>query len=128
MKFFTNYKRISSIIPVLNTETEHTFVRDHLLRKPTRTEYLIASRIAKTIDSPSDDPTKNPLVRQQLRNKSKWINNLIIHYMHEARLAHLNGTRTLIRRRPHHHLPGTNIEHHTLHETEIAQDTIRVRP
>ena len=38
------------------------FVRDHLLRKPTRTEHPIASRIAKTIDSPSDDPTDNPLV------------------------------------------------------------------
>ena len=90
MKFFTNYKRISSIIPLLNHEYEYTFVQDHLLRKPTRTEHLIASRIAKTIDSPSDDPTDNPLVRQQLRNQSKWINNLIIHYIHEARLTSFN--------------------------------------
>ena len=150
MKFSANYKRISSIIPLLNTENEYTVVHDHLLRRPTRTEYLIASRIAKTIDSSSDDPTDNPLVRQQLRNKSKWMNNLIIHYVHEARLTHFkkyihqlwdqtfketpvtntklivgnrnsaNATRTLIRQRPRHHLSGTNIEHHTLHETEIV--------
>ena len=88
MKFFTNNLRISSIIPLLNTGTEYTFVRDHLLRKPTRTEHLLASRIVKAIDSPSDDPTDNPLVRQKLKNKSKWMNNLIIHYVHEVRLTH----------------------------------------
>ena len=89
MTFFTNNLRIFPIILLLNTETEYTFVRDHLLRKPTRTEYLIASRIAKTIDSPSADPTHNPLVRQQVRNKSKWMNNLIIRYVHEARRTNL---------------------------------------
>ena len=144
MKFFANYKRIFSIIPLLNIEYEHTFARDHLLRKSTHTEHLIASRIVKTIDSPSDDPTDNPLVRQQLRNQSKWMNNLIIHYVHEARLTHFkkdirqlsdqtfketpvtntklivgnrnsaNATRTPIRRRPHHQHSQPKIDHHDL--------------
>jgi hypothetical protein len=63
MKFLINNLRISSITRLLNTENEYIFIRDHLLRKPTLTEHLIVSQIAKTIDSPSDEPIDNPLVR-----------------------------------------------------------------
>jgi len=47
----------------------------------------MASRIAKATDSQDYDAVDNPLVRAQLRKKSKSIHNLIIHYTHEARLA-----------------------------------------
>ncbi len=66
------------------------FIGDHLLNKPTVTEYQIASRIAKTIDLNSNDTIDDPLVQIRLCQQSKWIDNVIIHYTHEARLASYN--------------------------------------
>jgi hypothetical protein len=63
------------------------YIRDYLLNKTTVTEHQIASRIAKTIDPNTNDTTDDPLVQLRLRQKSKWTDNLIIHYTHEARLA-----------------------------------------
>jgi hypothetical protein len=39
---------------MLETENDFTFIRCHLLNKPTATEQKIASKIAKMIDSPTD--------------------------------------------------------------------------
>jgi len=63
------------------------YVREHLLNKTTVTEHQIASRIAKTIDPNTNDTTDDPLVQLRIRQKWKWVDNLIIHYKHEARLA-----------------------------------------
>ncbi len=63
------------------------YIRHYLLNKTTVTEHQIASRIAKTIDINTNDTTDDPLVKLRLRQKSKWVDNLIIHYKHEARLA-----------------------------------------
>ncbi len=87
MKFLTNNLRISSIIPLLETENDFIFIRSHLLYTPTPIEQQIATRITKTIDSLDHDTTNNPLVRLRLKTKSKWIDNLIIHYVHEERLT-----------------------------------------
>jgi hypothetical protein len=57
------------------------------LNKTTITEHEIASRIAKTIDPNTNDTTDDPLVQLRIRQKSKWIDNLIIHYKHEARFV-----------------------------------------
>jgi hypothetical protein len=58
----------------------------------------MASRIAKATDSQDYDAVDNPLVRAQLRKKSKSIHNLIIHYTHEARLASYNSPSLHIQR------------------------------
>jgi hypothetical protein len=57
------------------------------LNQPTISEHQIASRIAKTIYNDNKDTVDNPLVKTKLDKVSKWINNLIIHYTHEKRLA-----------------------------------------
>ncbi len=62
------------------------FIRGYLLNKPTATEHQIASRIAKTIDPHNNDTMDDPLVQIRFRQNSKWIDNLIIHYKHEAGL------------------------------------------
>jgi hypothetical protein len=74
-------------------ENKHNFVfvRSYLLNRLTATEYGIASRIANTMDSPNLDAVDDPLVRAQLKKKSKWIDNLILHYTHEARLERYNN-------------------------------------
>ncbi len=107
------------------------FVRSYILNRPTTTEHQVASRIAKPMDSHTNDTTDDPLVRNQLKNLFDSDRNLIIHYTHEARLAtykkHIhqlwdqiftntpvtntklivgnrnsrNATKVLIRRRPH---------------------------
>jgi hypothetical protein len=76
---------ISSLLPLLDNEHDFTFLRSYLLNRPTITEHGIASRIANTIDSHDSDELDDPLVRAQLKKKSKWIENLIVHYTHEAR-------------------------------------------
>jgi hypothetical protein len=101
MKFLTNNLRISSIIPLLEAENDFIFIHSHLLYTPTPIEQQIATRITKTIDSLDHDTTNNPLVRLRLETKSKWIDNLIIHYVHEERLTSYNAIQTLVRRRPH---------------------------
>jgi hypothetical protein len=85
MKFFTSNITISSIIPFIDNEHDFTFIRNHLLNKTTVTEHQIASRIAKTIDPHTIDTIDDPLVQIRLRQRSKWIDNLIIHYKHEER-------------------------------------------
>ncbi len=87
MKFITNNLRILSIIPLFETDNNFQFVRSYLLNRPTVTDQQIASRIAKTIDSMNHNTADHPPVRIQLQRKSKSITNLIIHYVHEARLT-----------------------------------------
>ncbi len=81
---------ISSLLPLLDNEHDFTFLRSYLLNRPTITEHGIASRIANTIDSHDSDELDDPLVRAQLKKKSKWIENLIVHYTHEARFDSYN--------------------------------------
>jgi len=57
MKFLTNNLRISSIIPLLETENDFIFIRSHLLYTPTPIEQQIPTRIAKTIGSLDHDTT-----------------------------------------------------------------------
>jgi hypothetical protein len=64
---------------MLDIENDFTFIRCHLLNKPTATEQQIASQIVKTIDSLTDDTINNPLIQRQLEAKSKCVGNLIIH-------------------------------------------------
>jgi hypothetical protein len=63
------------------------FKRNYLLKKPTVTEHQIASRLAKTLDPNNHNTNDDSLVQIRLRQKSKWVHNLIIHYTDEARLA-----------------------------------------
>jgi hypothetical protein len=86
MKFFKTNITTSSIIPFIENEQDFNFIRDHLLNKTTVTEHQIASRIAKTNDPNTTDTTDDPLVQIRLRQISKWVDNVIIHYQHEARL------------------------------------------
>jgi hypothetical protein len=87
MKFFKNQIIISPIIPFIDNEQDYIFLRKHLLNKTTVVEHQIASRISKTIDPNTNDTTDDPLVQLRLRQKLKWVDNLIIHYKHEGRLA-----------------------------------------
>ncbi len=73
-------------MPLIDTEDDFRFIRDHLMNKPTPTEHQIASRIGNTIELNSNDTVDDPLVKQRLHPKSKSIDQLIIHYTHEARL------------------------------------------
>jgi len=84
MKFFTSNITISSIIPFINNEQDFIFIQNHLLNKTAVTEHQIASRIAKTIDPNTTDTSDDPLVQRRLRQQSKWIDKVIIHYTHEA--------------------------------------------
>jgi hypothetical protein len=84
------------------TGFKQDYIQEYFLNKTTVTEHQIASRIAKTIDPNTNDTTDDPLVQLRLRQKSKWIDNLIIHYTHEARLAGYNVTKTLVHSRPHY--------------------------
>ncbi len=85
MKFFTNNLKISSLLPLIDNNHDFEFIRSHLVNRPTATEHAIASRIANTIDTPDHDAINDPLVREHLKKKSKWVTNLIVHYTHEAR-------------------------------------------
>jgi hypothetical protein len=86
MKFFIGNFTITSLQPVLDNEHSFTFIRFYLLNRPTITEYELASRIANAINPQDHDATDDSLVRAQINKKSKWIDNLIVHYTHEARL------------------------------------------
>jgi hypothetical protein len=85
MKFIRNNLTTSLLLPLIDNEPDFMSIRNHLLNKSTATEHQITSRIAKTIDPNSNDKVDGPLVQQRLRQKSKWIDKLIIHYTHEAR-------------------------------------------
>jgi hypothetical protein len=86
-QFFKNYLSIPSVLPLVDTETDFATIGRQLLSKPTISEHRRASRIAKTIDNENKDTVDNTLVKTKLDQESKWINNLIIHYTHEKRLA-----------------------------------------
>ena len=134
MKFFkSSLYTFTSILPSITSESYFTFVRSYLLDTPTVSEHQIASRIARAVMSSQDyDAIDDSLVREKIKKKSKAIDNLIIHYTHEARFANskkdihqlwhqmFNGTPvasiklivgnrnnrkcqdSLVRRRPHH--------------------------
>ncbi len=91
MKFFQSNHTISSLLPLLDNEHDFTFLRTYLLNRPTITEHEIASRIANTIDPDDYNEIDDPLVRAHLKKKSKWVEKLIVHYTHEARLNSYNG-------------------------------------
>jgi hypothetical protein len=77
-----------SILPSITSESYFTFVRSYLLETPTVSEHQIASRIARTVINSQDyDAIEDSLVREKIKRKSKSIDNLILHYTHEARLA-----------------------------------------
>ncbi len=106
-------------------------MRSYILNRPTTIEHQVASRISKTIDPLKNDTIDDPVGRMRLKKLFDSDRNLIIHYIHEARLAtykkhihHLwnqifadtlvtntklivgnrnsrNATKILIRRRPH---------------------------
>ena len=57
------------------------------MNQPTIHEHQITSRITKTINSNTNDTVDNPVVETKPNKESKWLNNLIIHYTHEKRLA-----------------------------------------
>jgi hypothetical protein len=71
------------------------------LSTPTTTENRVALRTANAIDSDDQTTINDALLHAQQAKKSKWIDNLIIHYTHEARLESYNYKRRLVYRRPH---------------------------
>jgi hypothetical protein len=87
MKFLTNNLRISSIISLLETENDFIFIRFYLLHRPTAIEQRIATGITKAVDSTRHDPINDPLDQISVKLKSEWIEKLIIHDAHEARLT-----------------------------------------
>ncbi len=95
MKFLTNNLRISCIIPLLEIENDFIFIRSYLLNRPTTTEQQIATRKIKAVDSIGNDSTNGPLDQISLKQKSEWIENLIIHYAHEVRLTTYNSRPSL---------------------------------
>jgi type II secretory pathway predicted ATPase ExeA len=86
MKFFTNYLPTSTLSLLINDENDYAVLRRKLLYKPTINEYQIASRIATTIETPHNDTVDSSLIQESLDKESKWLNKLIIHYIHEKRL------------------------------------------
>ena len=86
MKFLTTHIRTTTLLPFIEKEYLFTLIRNFLLHKPTATAHRVASRIANATDAHNPDIVDDPLVRLQLNKKSKWTDNIIIHYTHEARL------------------------------------------
>jgi len=78
---------LTSTVPLLETENDFIFIRSYLLHISTVIEQQTATRITKAADSIRPDPINDPLNQISLKPKSKWIENLIIHYAHEARLT-----------------------------------------
>ena len=89
MKFFKSSLLTStSILPLIDSKSYYAFVRWFSVEKPTISEHQIASRMVRAaMDSQDYDAVDDPLVRVIIKRKSKSIDNLIIHYTHEARLA-----------------------------------------
>jgi hypothetical protein len=85
--FFNHYPTKSTILPLLNNENNFATFHRLFLNQPTIHEHQIASRIAKTINPDKNDTVDNPAVERKRNKQSKWLNNLIIHYTHEKRLA-----------------------------------------
>jgi hypothetical protein len=55
-------------MPRIATQNHFTFVRSPILNQPTAIEHQIASRIAKTLDSLTDENIADPLVRTHIKN------------------------------------------------------------
>lgn len=89
VKFFQSFLYTStSVLPVINNKSFFDFVRQYLLDTPTISEHQIASRMARTVTDAQDyNAIDDPLVREKIKRKAKSIDNLIVHYTHEARLA-----------------------------------------
>jgi hypothetical protein len=111
MKFLTNNLRISSIISLLETENDFIFIRFYLLHRPTAIEQRIATGITKAVDSTRHDPINDPLDQISVKLKSEWIEKLIIHDAHEARLTTYNAIHTLVHRRLAKKLADTVVTH-----------------
>ena len=92
MKFFKSSLLTStSILPLIDSKSYYAFVRWFSVETSTISEHQIASRIARAAMDPEDyDAVDDPLVRVIIKRKSKSIDNLIIHYTHEAQLASSN--------------------------------------
>ncbi len=82
-KFSSTYLSASFILPMISNENNFATINHQLLSKPTISKYQIASQIEKTINLNFKDELDNPLIKVRLDKESKWITNLIIHYMHE---------------------------------------------
>jgi len=74
-------------MPFIDNKQDFMFICDYLFKKPTVTEHQIATRLAKTLDPNNYNTIDDSLVQIGLRQKLKWVHNLIIHYTDEARLA-----------------------------------------
>jgi hypothetical protein len=139
MKFLTNILRISSIIPLLETENDFIFIRSYLLNWPTSTEQQIATQKIKAVDSIRHDPTNDPLDQISLKLKSEWIEARLttykrdIHQLWDRTLKETpvvktklivgnrnnpNATRTLVRCRPAKKLSDTALTNGETHWTE----------
>ena len=94
MKFFKSSLLTStSILPSIDSKSYYAFVRWFSVETPTLSERQIASKMARAaMDSQDYDAVDDPLVRTIIKRKSKSIDNLIIHYTHEARLARSDNT------------------------------------
>jgi hypothetical protein len=84
------------------------FIRDPLLNKPTATKHQIASQIAKTIYLNTNYTMDDRLVQLRLHQKSKWINNVVIHYKNEARPASYKQDTHQLWNQAHRETPVTN--------------------
>ena len=99
-KFYRNYITTSSIVSLSLNKQDFTDIRGRILDKPTTSEYELAARIAKTMNTKTREETSDPLVRAKLNDEQKWNKTVIIHYTFEQRLAAYNMTKQLVRRRP----------------------------
>ncbi len=70
-------------MPFIDNKQDFMFICDYLFKKPTVTEHQIATRLAKTLDPNNHNTIDDSLVQIRLRQKLKWVNNLIIHYTDE---------------------------------------------
>lgn len=71
----------------MNNEHDFMFIRRYLLNRPTVIERQIEYRIATVMDLQNPDIIDTSVVPIRLNKNSKSTDRLIIHYLHEARLA-----------------------------------------
>jgi hypothetical protein len=67
------------------------FLRPYLLTTSTTNEHRIGFKRANAIDSNDQNTINDALVQAEQNKKPKCIDNLIIHYTHEARLESYNS-------------------------------------
>jgi hypothetical protein len=72
---------------VIKSQHHFLLTRSYILNRPTVNELGVASRLANAIEENDRNNIHDSLVEAKLKNKSKQINNLILHYTHEARLS-----------------------------------------